>query len=185
MTKAKVIEDLRKHTTNHQTFHAWLGDGYAYYYDGISYYRDKTPLEGFEYDIQCPFNSPNEFFRREVENVNTKRIRIDKEALVKCLEPQRRNPAKQFTTSFKINYKGGLMLVDAWYLRDMCEYLKDYSIWIEEDWNGKQKGYISVYKRLLIGFSEDKTSIQCLLCPMIVNNATAKRAIEMADMVIE
>lgn len=178
MTKAKVIEDLRKHCSD-SGFYAWLGDGYAWYINGYAAYRDIEPLSGFEYDIEQKLKNPKILFK-EADEGRLKRIDIDKDILKTFIKAHRRNSLTSLINQFKINYKGGLIVVDPWLLQNMCEYIKDYAIYIDENWNGYPK---ICYKAPLWGFSSDFLTIQCLTLPInVTSEDTAKVCIENADM---
>ena len=188
MTKAKVIEDLRKHgSTEWKTdengkrygttcFRTWLGDGYAYYCNGYMIYRDANPLPGLEYGIEEGMKDVERIY---FNDPRLKRIDIDKEALKACIKSHRRNSVSDPMDGFKINYKGALININPWLLQDMCEYVKDYAIYIDENWNG----YPAVcYKKPVYGFSEDFTTIQCITLPVSVSEDKAKKCLEVADM---
>lgn len=178
MTKAKVIEDLRKHSAN-GLFYTWLGDGYAWYLNGYAAYRDAEPLPSFDYDVEQKIKDPQAIFK-EADEGRLKRVEIDKDILKAFIKSHRRNAITSYRERFKINYKGSLIAVNPWLLQDMCEYVKDYAIYINEDWNG----YPDIsYREPLWGFSTDFLSIQCLTLPVSVTpEDSAKWCVENADM---
>lgn len=191
MTKAKVIEDLRKHGIEQKVtvkdkngkdiqvykpfFKSWLGDGYAYYINGAALYRDQNPLPDFEYGIE-----EIKWAKDHFENNRLKRIDIDKAVLKDCIKATRRGTTHP-TEAFKINYKGGVIVINPWFLQDMLEYTKNYAIYIDEDWNGNE----TVYKKPVYGFSEDFTTIQCITLPINVDYDVFKCCIENPNMKIE